>query len=189
MNKLKKNVYKCIVCASSALFAAGAEASRAPTSSSLTSVWLAGDAGTPKSSKKRINKDRGPFRSSERPMMTRSATRRATLNSSESCMTSSTSSSVWFAPDAGTSESSKERHGDRAYLGVFTDDPAVIGKWLPRPLTPFCLPPDSYLGLPNMNETATLRNETEALDADDKGALFDFNSPKLKGTNYGLQVF
>jgi hypothetical protein len=101
-------------------------------------------------------------------------------------------SSIWLATDAAPSKHLKKSLRGRSrssqipssYLGIFTDDPAVIGQWLPRPLTPFVPAPESvsFSKHPDSEE-----GDTQMIcDSPATDGLFDFGHPKLA---VGISVF
>jgi hypothetical protein len=60
--------------------------------------------------------------------------------------------SVWLETDSGSvrrNDLRACRAKGESYLDVFTDDPAVIGRWLPRPVTPFVPAPEGGLAFSN----------------------------------------
>jgi hypothetical protein len=103
-------------------------------------------------------------------------------------------SSIWLAADAVPSKAlkrslrcrSKSSRVPSSYLGVFTDDPAVIGQWLPRPTTPFVpAEPLSFFKHQDYGEgLAEIVSDSPSTDG-----LFDFSHPKLQGMEVGIPVF
>jgi hypothetical protein len=69
--------------------------------------------------------------------------------------------------------SKKQSHADQtsrvivAHLGIFTDDPAVIGRWLPRPETPFM--PLANTGAYGMSMVSDDMNGADASGAQQEG--------------------
>jgi hypothetical protein len=77
-----------------------------------------------------------------------------------------------------------------SYLGVFTDDPAIIGRWLPRPQSPFVPAP----------EFSTFPKSLESYDEAQAGDIpcesppadlpLDFGQPTMTGfTDTGFCIF
>jgi hypothetical protein len=105
-------------------------------------------------------------------------------------------SSLWLARDAAGPKNWKSAphrkvarsvSAPRAWLGVFTDDPANIGRWLPRPKTPFVPAPElSPLG---KGATPAGTDSTEMCDSPPSEVLFDFKQPRMAGMALGITVF
>jgi hypothetical protein len=105
-------------------------------------------------------------------------------------------SSIWLATDAAPSKTvkkslrgkqSRSSHVPTPYLGVFTDDPAIIGQWLPRPVTPFVPAPESL----NFSKQLDTEEGSPEVMCDSPAAdgLFDFGHPKLQGIAVGISVY
>jgi hypothetical protein len=103
--------------------------------------------------------------------------------------------SIWICADAAPSKAVKKSLRRRTsassqarpcFLGVFTDDPATIGQWLPRPLTPF-------VPAPEVNSLKHIQAEDDLseviCDSPATEGLFDFRHPRLQGIAVGVSVF
>jgi hypothetical protein len=98
--------------------------------------------------------------------------------------------SVWVCADALPSKKLNNSHrgkAGRSYLGVFVDDPANIGRWLPRPPTPFVPAPEvQVMGKDVDSVTHSLDSVSGSPSAD--GPL-DFGRPRLEELQIGIAVF
>jgi hypothetical protein len=107
--------------------------------------------------------------------------------------------SIWLSGDAEPPQAAKyDRKMDvpkystngPAYLGVFTDDPAVIGAWLPRPTTPFVPAPAAAFPFKRPDAFADMEGEEVEYDSPPTDFAFDFGQPTLtQYGNSGLSLF
>jgi hypothetical protein len=75
-------------------------------------------------------------------------------------------------------------------LGIFTDEPAIIAKRLPRPLTPFVPAPEPVhvrcdAGPAGWEESAT----TDGFISPPRESAFEFGTPKYSEVGFGISIF
>jgi hypothetical protein len=103
--------------------------------------------------------------------------------------------SIWLAVDAAPSKDVKTHYQRTArgtsnpcpWKGIFTDDPATIGRDLRRPLTPFVPAPDLFELSPHPKDGDT--GDVDKCDSPPTGTLFDFKTPNLGGKAFGVSIF
>jgi hypothetical protein len=103
--------------------------------------------------------------------------------------------SNWLARDAEPSQrlkNDRKKHapkcssGGPVFLGVFNDDPANIGAWLPRPKTPFAPARTAAFGFRHPDDLA----EEVIGESPPAELTFDFSQPVMAGSgDVTLSIF
>jgi hypothetical protein len=99
--------------------------------------------------------------------------------------------SIWLCSDALPSKALRRTlrkpRGQRSYLGVFTADPAEIGRWLPRPVTPF-VPAETPLFI--QRHMGSLESDAEpAIESPRPKLTFDLGEVRFRNADTGLSIF
>jgi hypothetical protein len=105
-------------------------------------------------------------------------------------------SSIWICADASSPKnlSSKKRsklarlpRARPLFLGVFTDDPANIGRWLPRPVTPFVPAPEPII-VNKLGPVQTIGADI-SLDSPPPGLPLDLSAGMTTEISPGMHIF
>jgi hypothetical protein len=106
--------------------------------------------------------------------------------------------SKWLCADASGAKrlknakrnsSSQSTEAPRAYLGVFTDDPANIGRWLPRPQTPFTPAPRTSPIAKTVDSVGEATADDVACESPPSDLPYDFGQPTIPFNDIGFATF